>query len=157
MRSTTALRIAVVAEIVFVVITITLSEVLEHKLPEELLSWKQQSKDAQLGPADFIFAFGFLGIFAVAIASWIGLLFLKKWAAWTYLAATAVGYLLFALLNEPHVGTSIDAVANDLATIAQGVILGLAFFSDALTPTPPKIEPPRPPVLTARTSRGLAA
>jgi diacylglycerol kinase len=67
-----------------------------------------------------------------AVASLVGLFLYQKWAAWLFLALSVLGTML--MLLEPTVESGISAFFTDLDTTLGGVILGIAFFSNALEP-----------------------
>lgn len=69
--------------------------------------------------------------FLSGIAASIGLLLLKRWAAWLFLLTTAVAYTLMAFLG-PTVEHGVTSAVNGAFSVVTGVILGLAFFTDAL-------------------------
>lgn len=77
-----------------------------------------------------------LVVLAVAsIASSVGLLLLRKWAAPVFLVSTILSYAAVALLG-PHVAHGFTYACEGLAAICVGIVVALCFWSDALDPRP---------------------
>ena len=64
------------------------------------------------------------------MASLVGLFLFQKWAAWLFLANAVLGSAF--MLLEPNVESGVSAFFSGLDTLAGGVILGIAFFTNAL-------------------------
>lgn len=131
MRVSTVLRICVLSEWVLVGISITLSLFLESHLPPPLQEWLTTEAEQDSQPYEaFLLAGGFL-LLLFALAGSVGLLFLKRWGAWLYLLSLVIGYLLFPFFG-PTVEHGLADAVDELTVMLSGLILGLAFFSDAL-------------------------
>lgn len=130
-QSRLALRILILASafIGFVLLVLTLAG--DGFLPKELADWKeaQESKDEAAAIFGLILVFPLI---AAYIASLLGLFMYQKWAAWLTLGLSVVGSVF--MLVEPSVESGVSAFFTDLSTTLGGVILGIAFFSDALEP-----------------------
>lgn len=75
----------------------------------------------------------------------VGLLFLKKWAAWLYLISLINGFFLFPFLG-PTVEHAVADTMDGISILLSGLIIGLAFFSGALRGG--SAPPPGGPVAT---------
>lgn len=130
-HSRLALRILVVASIFFAFTGMIISLAGDGFLPKELADWKAAQETDDEGAM----LVGFLllsPLIIAAVASLVGLFLYQKWAAWLFLALSVLGTML--MLLEPTVESGISAFFTDLDTTLGGVILGIAFFSDALEP-----------------------
>ena len=134
MRPSTVLRICVVLEWVFVGVAIALSFLLESTLPAPLRDWlaTQAEAEGDLAPHEIALFIGMIPVLVCVLAGSIGLLFLKRWAAWLYLISVIIGYLLVPFMG-PTVEHGVVDAFYEMATLLSGLIIGLAFFSDALS------------------------
>jgi small-conductance mechanosensitive channel len=124
-----ALRILVVASVFFAFVGMIISLAGDGFLPKELADWKAAQENDDEGAM----LVGLLLISPLLIAlaaSIVGLFLYQKWAAWLFLAITVLCTMM--MLLEPMVESGISAFFTDLDTTLGGVILGIAFFSDAL-------------------------
>jgi hypothetical protein len=142
MRASTALRIALMGEIVLAVIAIALSLLLSSTLPPELQAWLERETEPGLSAREIAAYGGYVVALALWVGGLVGLLMLRRWGAWLYLAATTVGYLSIIVHAEPVVEVPVADIVAELATILCGVVLGLSFFSDALKPAAKPTLPP---------------
>ena len=127
------LRIALVAEWILVAVTLTLSAVLERFLPAPLQEYLKAQSQLDLQASDILIFLG-LGIFLVGfLTSSIALFAGKRWARWLYLGAEVLGCALVLFLG-PTVMHPIATACENAASTFSGLILGLAFFTDALEP-----------------------
>jgi nitrate reductase NapE component len=140
MRSTTLLRFFVLLEWAFLLISMKLSFALEHTLPEPLRDWIAADTDAEVSKADLIILFSIVPLLASALVGAIGLLFLKRWAAWVYLVSMVLGYLIVPFTG-PSVEHAIAYAVDEVSVVFSGMVIALAFFSDALDPKKPDTEP----------------
>ncbi len=83
---------------------------------------------AQLG-----FALVVLGVW---IASVIGLLTLRRWGAWLYLAGAVLG-IAYYITSGIEIMHPIELVADSIMGLLPGFILAMAFFSGAIPPKSP--------------------
>jgi hypothetical protein len=135
MRSSTALRICVVLEWVFMALGIILSLLLESSLPVPLRDWLAADAEQELTLREFAVFLVAVPLITGAVVGSIGLLFLKRWAAWLYLVSLVIGTLLTPFAG-PTVEHALTVSANEIAVLLSGLIIGLAFFSDALPRKP---------------------
>jgi hypothetical protein len=127
-----ALRICVVGELVFIMLSIVLGLALESWLPGPLQEWLAAEADTDLTLDDgMLAAFGLLLLLSSIVAS-VGLFCLQRWAAWLFLFNVLAGYLLL-LRTGPIIMHPVEATVDEIATLFSGLVLGLAFFTDALT------------------------
>jgi urea transporter len=126
-----ALRILVVASIFFAFVGMIISLAGDGFLPKELVDWQAAQETEEEGAL----LLGLVLIFPLIIAwvaSLVGLFLFQKWAAWLYLAGAVLGSIF--LLLEPNVESGVSAFFSELDTLVGGIILGIAFFSNALDP-----------------------
>jgi hypothetical protein len=130
-HSRLALRILILASAFFFFVGLVIVLAGDSFLPKELTDWQA----AQETDEDGALLLGLVLIFPLIIAwvaSMVGLFLFQKWAAWLYLAGAVLGSIF--LLLEPNVESGVAAFFSDLDTLAGGIILGIAFFSNALEP-----------------------
>jgi hypothetical protein len=140
MRHSTILRACVVLEWVLFVLYIALSFALADNLPAELRAWQDADAERHRDLHEWAtLATGLLCLLAAFVAS-VGLLFLQRWAAWLYLASKVVEYLVYPF-SGPTVEHALADTAEELGILVSGAILALAFFSEALRPSPPVATP----------------
>ncbi len=126
-----ALRILLVAAVFFGFVGILIMLAGDGFLPKELADWKLAQETDDEGA--MLVGLLLLSPLLIALAaSIVGLFLYQKWAAWLFLAITVLGTMLTLL--EPTVESGISAFFKDLDTKLGGVILGIAFFSNALEP-----------------------
>jgi hypothetical protein len=124
------LRVSLVALCFLLALMIGLAFVSDRLLPSELAEWQQRNHGGDFGVADFlglVFWLGGLGLLLVSIG---GLFFFQRWAAWLMLVVLFVFSLqvLFSPTVEPGLLSYLGGWADTLT----GLILGLAFFTEAL-------------------------
>jgi hypothetical protein len=141
MRSATVLRICVVLEWVFLGVAIALSFLLESSLPAPLRDWLAAEAEADLAPQEVALLIVMIPLLLSALVGSIGLLFLKRWGAWLYLISTIIGYALFPFTG-PTVEHAVADAFDEVAILLSGLIIGLAFFSDALRVRKDEAPPP---------------
>jgi hypothetical protein len=126
-----ALRILLVASAFFGFVSLIIALAGDGFLPKELADWKAAQEPDGEG-AMFLALLLISPLLLALAASLVGLFLYQKWAAWLFLALTVLGTVL--MLIEPAVESGISAFFSDLDTTLGGVILGIAFFSNALEP-----------------------
>ena len=130
-HSRLALRILVLASAFFFFVGLVIGLAGDSFLPKELADWQAAQETDEEGAL----LLGLVLIFPLIIAwvaSMVGLFLFQKWAAWLYLAGAVLGSIF--LLLEPNVESGVSAFFSGLDTLAEGIILGIAFFSGALEP-----------------------
>jgi hypothetical protein len=130
-HSRLALRILVLASAFFFFVGLVIVMAGDSFLPKELADWQAAQETEEEGAL----LLGLVLIFPLIIAwvaSLVGLFLFQKWAAWLFLANAVLGSAL--MLLEPNVESGVAAFFSGLDTLAGGVILGIAFFTDALEP-----------------------
>lgn len=126
-----ALRILILGSVFFGFVSLVIAFAGDGFLPKELVDWQAAQETEEEGAL----LLGLVLIFPLIIAwvaSLVGLFLFQKWAAWLYLAGAVLGSIF--LLLEPNVESGVSAFFSDLDTLAGGIILGIAFFSNALDP-----------------------
>jgi urea transporter len=130
-NSRLALRILILGSVFFGFVSLVIAFAGDGFLPKELVDWQAAQETEEEGAL----LLGLVLIFPLIIAwvaSLVGLFLFQKWAAWLYLAGAVLGSIF--LLLEPNVESGVSAFFSDLDTLAGGIILGIAFFSNALDP-----------------------
>lgn len=139
MNHRTLLRLLVVVHLVLMVLGVGLSFFDDHLLPRELAEWKSMNALGQdmTVPESALFSLLSFAIFAawcvwmlLYLVASIGLLCLKRWAAYGMMALTALSFGF--VLIEPTVESSLLSVLSQLHLIVSGAVLAVAFVSDAL-------------------------
>jgi Zn-dependent protease with chaperone function len=124
------LRFLLVALFGLIVLSIGIAIVADKLLPEALAEWLKQENSGDIGVADIIgLLFWGAGLF-LFIVSMVGLFFYQRWAAWMMTVVIAV--FSVQLLFGPTVEPGILSLMGSLSDVLTGLVLGLAFFSDAL-------------------------
>jgi urea transporter len=126
-----ALRILILGSVFFGFVSLVIAFAGDGFLPKELVDWQAAQETEEEGAL----LLGLVLIFPLIIAwvaSLVGLFLFQKWAAWLYLAGAVLGSIF--LLLEPNVESGVSAFFSDLDTLVGGIILGIAFFSNALDP-----------------------
>jgi len=124
------LRVCLLALFALIVLTLGLAVLSDKLLPTELADWQHRNNAADFGFADIVgLLFWGVGMLLFFI-SMVGLFFYQRWAAWMMLAVL----LIFSLqvLFSPSVEPGILTFVGSWSDIVTGLVLGLAFFTDAL-------------------------
>jgi urea transporter len=130
-HSRLALRILILGSVFFGFVSLVIAFAGDGFLPKELVDWQAAQETEEEGAL----LLGLVLIFPLIIAwvaSLVGLFLFQKWAAWLYLAGAVLGSIF--LLLEPNVESGVSAFFSELDTLVGGIILGIAFFSNALDP-----------------------
>lgn len=131
MRSSTVLRLCLVLEWVLSLAGLGLSFAMERFLPEPLRAWLSAQAEGDPTVGELALFFLCILLLIPAITATVGLFFLQRWAAWLYLI-TAILFMPLALLAGPIVEHPLPDAICDVASIMCGMVIALAFFSDAL-------------------------
>ena len=124
------LRFLLVALFGLIVLSIGLAFVADKLLPEALADWVHQENGGEFEVADiFGLLFWGAGIF-LFLVSMVGLFCYQRWAAW--LMAVVIAVFSVQLLFSPTVEPGILSLLGSLSDVLTGLVLGLAFFTDAL-------------------------
>jgi len=126
------LRFLLVALFGLIVLSIGIAFVADKLLPEALADWVHQENSGDLQLADvFGLLFWGAGLFLFFV-SMVGLFCYQRWAAW--LMAIVVAVFSLQLLTSPSVEPGILSLLGSLSDVVTGLVLGVAFFSNALEP-----------------------
>jgi hypothetical protein len=126
------LRFLLVALFGLIVLSIGLAFVADKLLPEALAEWVHQESAGEFGVGDIIgLLFWGAGLF-LFLVSMVGLFCYQRWAAW--LMAGVVAVFSLQLLISPTVEPGILSLLGSLSDVVTGLVLGAAFFTDALEP-----------------------
>jgi hypothetical protein len=124
------LRFCLVALFALIVLSIGLAFVAEKLLPETLAEWNRADSAGEFEFTDLLtLLFWGAGVF-LFLVSMGGLFCYQRWAAWMMLAVLVV--FSVQLLFSPTVEPGILSYLGSLSDILTGLVLGLAFFTDAL-------------------------
>jgi Zn-dependent protease with chaperone function len=124
------LRFLLVALFAMVVLSIGIAIVADKLLPEALADWVHQENSGDFGVSDIIgLMFWGAGLFLFFV-SMAGLFFYQRWAAWMMAAVIAI--FSVQLIFSPTVEPGILSLLGSLSDVLTGLVLGVAFFSDAL-------------------------
>ena len=124
------LRFLLVALFVLIVLSIGLAFVADKLLPEALAEWVHQENAGDFEFADILgLLFWGAGLFLFFV-SMAGLFFYQRWAAW--MMAVVLAVFSVQLLFSPTVEPGLLSLMGSLSDILTGLVLGLAFFTDAL-------------------------
>lgn len=140
MSSSTLLRICVVLEWVLVGLAVGLSVLLESTLPAPLREWLTADAEGGFSLQDMKLLVVLIPILACAFVASIGLLCLQRWGACLYLIALVVDLVTLPFMG-PTVEHALVSAVGQLTVLLSGLIVGLAFFSDALRARPGHAEP----------------
>jgi hypothetical protein len=126
------LRFLLVALFGLIVLSIGLAFVADKLLPEALADWIHQENAGEFGVGDIIgLLFCGAGLF-LFLVSMVGLFCYQRWAAW--LMAVVVAVFSLQLLTSPTVEPGILSLLGSLSDVVTGLVLGAAFFTNALDP-----------------------
>jgi len=124
------LRFLLVALFGLIILSIGLAFVADKLLPEALADWVKQENSGEIGIADVIgLLFWGAGLFLFFV-SMAGLFFYQRWAAW--MMAVVIAVFSVQLLFSPTVEPGLLSLMGSVSDILTGLVLGIAFFSDAL-------------------------
>jgi hypothetical protein len=126
------LRVSLVALFFLLVLLIGLSFVSDKLLPDELAEWNRRNNGGDLKLTDILGLLFWIGGLVLLFISMVGLFFYQRWSAWMMLFVLFVTSLqvLFSPTVEPGLLSYLGGWADTLT----GLVLGLAFFTDALSP-----------------------
>ena len=128
-----AMRICIGLFLFFAILGITLSYALQTNLPSELQVWLLEESERDMNAYEAVVGpVAIVDIVAIIVAS-VGLFMLKRWAAKLYLIAF-VAMLILGPFAGPSVEHALSGTLISIAYILSGLVIGLAFFSDALKP-----------------------
>jgi hypothetical protein len=131
MKIQTVLRICVWLVLVLFLTGSVVGFLLHGSLPPQLRDWhaprpERVSSVLLLGGAGALVFFSW-------VAALVGLLRLKRWAAWLFLFSLVSGYAYVALTG-PTVAHGVASAIDGVSAVLSGMVLALAFFSNALRP-----------------------
>ncbi|MFM8550140.1 MAG: hypothetical protein ACKOBS_05650 [Verrucomicrobiota bacterium] len=124
------LRFLLVALFGLNVLSVGLAFVADNLRPDALADWVHQENAGEFGVGDiFELLFWGAGLF-LFLVSMAGLFFYQRWAAW--MMAVVIAVFSVQLLFSPTVEPGLLSLMGSLSDVLTGLVLGLAFFSDAL-------------------------
>jgi hypothetical protein len=124
------LRFALVALFALLVLSIGLAFVADKLLPDALAEWHRAEYAGDFGFTDLLTLLFWGAGVLLFLVSMGGLFFYQRWAAWMMVVVLALFSL--QLLFSPSVEPGILSYLGSLTDILTGVVLGIAFFTDAL-------------------------
>ena len=112
--------------------SIGLAFVADKLLPDTLADWYRAESSGEFEFSDLLTLFFWgAGVFLFFV-SMAGLFFYQRWAAWMMVVVLAVFSL--QLLFSPTVEPGILSYLGSLTDVLTGLVLGVAFFTEALQP-----------------------
>ena len=126
------LRFLLVALFGLIVLSIGIAFVADKLLPEALAEWVHQENAGEFGVAEVVgLLFWGAGLFLFFV-SMVGLFCYQRWAAW--MMALVIAVFSIQLLFSPTVEPGVLSLMGSLSDVLTGLVLGIAFFTDALQP-----------------------
>ncbi len=135
MNPRVVLRVLVVVHLVLMALGVGLSFFDEYLLPPALAGWKaEHAFGDDLTWFEFFLFASWLMWMALYVVACVGLLCLRRWAAFMLLVLAVLGFLF--TLTEPNVTSALLAVLDDAAMLCMGALLATCFLTEALHPKP---------------------
>ena len=128
-----AMRICIVLSWIFGILSLLLYFVLQDSLPLGLQGWLLEEAERKPAVYEVVSFLVFAVLIVVNIVASVGLYLLKKWAARLYIFSLVIMVIMVPFFG-PTVEEGIVTTFASIADIISGLVLGLAFFSDALNP-----------------------
>lgn len=126
------LRFLLVALFGLIVLSIGIAFVADKLLPDALADWVHQENAGEFGLTDILgLLFWGAGLFLFFV-SMVGLFCYQRWAAW--MMAVVIAVFSLQLLFSPTVEPGVLSLMGSLSDVLTGLVLGIAFFTDALQP-----------------------
>jgi hypothetical protein len=126
------LRFSLVALFALIALSIGLAFVADKLLPDTLAEWYRAESSGEFEFSDLLMLlFWGAGVFLFFV-SMAGLFCYQRWAAWMMVVVLALFSL--QLLFSPTVEPGILSYLGSLTDILTGIVLGIAFFTEALQP-----------------------
>lgn len=138
-KPATLLKSAVIADIAMILLGVPLVLWLEGRMPPELVSFHERQpvpfQDILDGKASWLVIMGLcsavMTVLGALIVSYIGLLKRKRWGARLYLVITISTLSTYFLYGYAALHP-LEQIYTHVCGLVQGLILGVAFFSDAI-------------------------
>jgi hypothetical protein len=129
-RARLILRFLLVALFGLIVLSIGLAFVADKLLPEALADWVHEVNSGDFELTDvFSLLFWGAGLFLFFV-SMVGLFCYQRWAAW--MMAVVIAVFSIQMLFSPTVEPGILSLLGSLSDVVTGLVLGAAFFTNAL-------------------------
>lgn len=125
-------RLLVVINQLLLLATVLAQEVSDKSLPPELKSYLGIDQSVLNVPDASLTSFADVPFWLLTLAGLVaavGLYFGKRWGRTLFLL-TCVAALVMTLLNDVHISTGWTSAVSYLVSITDGMILGLAYFSN---------------------------
>jgi hypothetical protein len=124
------LRTALLALFALTILTIGLAMISDKLLPQELADWHQREAAGDFGFTDILGLLFWGAGLMLYFVSMTGLFFFQRWAAWMMLIVLLV--FSVQVIFSPSVEPGLLSYLGGWSDVLTGLVLGLAFFSDAL-------------------------
>lgn len=125
------LRVCLLALFALIVLSIGLAVVSDKLLPTELAEWHHRNNAGDFGFSDILELMFWGAGMLLLLISMVGLFFYQRWAAWMMLAVILVFSL--QVIFSPTVEPGLLTFVGGWSDVVNGLVLGLAFFTDALS------------------------
>jgi len=124
------LRFLLVALFGLIVLSIGLVFVADKLLPEALAEWVHQENGGEFQATDILALIFWGAVIFLFFVSMVGLFCYQRWAAW--MMAVVIAVFSIQMLFSPTVEPGILSLLGSLSDVLTGLVLGVAFFTDAL-------------------------
>jgi hypothetical protein len=151
MKHKTVLNYCLATEWICIVAGVLASFALEAHLPQPLQAWLAQEAETPLGVEDNVMLVACFPLIISMVVASVGLFAGRKWAAWVYLVTSVLGILVMTLTG-PTVAHAIPDTLDDISVAMSGMVIALAFFTDALEKV---AEPSSPLVRVSRDGKQM--
>ena len=131
MKTSSILRVLLVLEWIVIITGVVLSCIMAAYLPPELQAWLAGQAEASVTMSDWLLLFLGVPLLIVMLVASIGLFMLRRWGAWLYVITTFLGTAIMPFTG-PTVDHALADAVDETALILSGIVIGIAFFSNAL-------------------------
>jgi uncharacterized membrane protein len=121
----TLFRCIVGGNIALLVASAAVLLLVDKVLPPELRGWVEVQSNSEWAVLDTFV----VGMAVISVVASVGLLFFARWSRPVY-AASSVAVIATGLFTGPLVSTAIEASLSDAILLYDGVVIGVAYFSD---------------------------
>ena len=125
------LRVSLLALFAILVLSIGLAIISDKLLPDELAEWHRRNNATNFGVTDVLGLLFWIAGVGLLFVSMVGLFFYQRWSAWMFLGVNLVFSL--QVLFSPTVEPGLLSFIGGWSDVLTGLVLGFAFFTDALS------------------------
>lgn len=125
-------RILITISILLTVLSIVSDFAFISTLPPELQRFVENQENVESTAEHMILVLLFVPVFIGLIVGYVGLYMFKNWARFVYTYSMAGAYLYPFLILEPSVINAYAYGISSLATVLDGVLIAVLFFSETI-------------------------